>query len=44
MQALKNNSKTPDFNKNPEGNLGILFFYAEAERWRVAKGEPTANG
>jgi hypothetical protein len=26
MQALKNHSKNPDFNKNPEGNLGIPFF------------------
>jgi hypothetical protein len=26
MQALKNHPKNPDFNKNPEGNLGILFF------------------
>ena len=30
MQALKNHSKNPDFNKNPEGNLGILFFLCRA--------------
>ena len=27
MQALKNLSKIPDFNKNPVGNRGIFFGY-----------------